>query len=144
MGIPIHRRNTGNTRRRSKLMNEINVTPMVDVMLVLLIIFMITSPMLVGGVNVNLPKTNANAISGNFSPLVITINEKDELFLLETKIHLNSLANKLKEATKENKETPIFVKADKNLPYGKVLYIMSNIQNAGFSKVSLVSDIKHK
>jgi biopolymer transport protein TolR len=132
------------SRRRKKLMNEINVTPMVDVMLVLLIIFMITSPMLVAGLDVELPKTDSVAVSGEFKPLVISINRHGEIFIEETKIEKNDLLEKLKHITNEKKDTKIFVKGDTNISYGTVVEIMAYIHNAGFTKVALVSDIKSK
>src|SRR3954470_10556218 len=119
-------------RGRSRLMSEINVTPMVDVMLVLLIIFMITSPMLVAGIEVDLPETKSSPISGDYKPLVISMNKDGELFILETKIPASELLAKLSNITKEKKDTRIFVKGDKNVPYGKIVEIMAEISNAGF------------
>ena len=142
MGASIQGRNAG--RKRRKLMNEINVTPMVDVMLVLLIIFMITSQMLVAGIEVDLPQTESAPISGSFKPLVISIDKNEELYLFETLISKDTLIDKLKEITKENKDTRIFVKGDKSISYGVIVETMSRIQSAGFSKVALISDIKHK
>ena len=143
MGASIQGRENGGRKRR-KLMNEINVTPMVDVMLVLLIIFMITSPMLVAGIEVNLPKTESAPISGSFKPLVISIDKNEELYLFETIISKDTLIDKLKEITKENKDTRIFVKGDKSISYGIIVETMSRIQSAGFTKVALISDIKYK
>ncbi len=142
MGASIQGRDTG--RRRRKLMNEINVTPMVDVMLVLLIIFMITSPMLVAGIEVDLPQTESSPISGSDKPLVLGIDKNERLFLLDTLISKDSLVEKLKEITKENKDTRIFVKGDKSVSYGVIVETMARIKNAGFTKVALISDIKHK
>ena len=143
MGASIQGRGNGGRKRR-KLMNEINVTPMVDVMLVLLIIFMITSPMLVAGIEVDLPKTESAPISGSFKPLVISIDKNEELYLFETMISKDTLIDKLKEITKENKDTRIFVKGDKSISYGVIVETMSRIQSAGFTKVALISDIKYK
>ena len=143
MGTSIQGRENGGRKRR-KLMNEINVTPMVDVMLVLLIIFMITSPMLVAGIEVDLPKTESAPISGSFKPLVISIDKNEELYLFETIISKDTLIDKLKEITKENKDTRIFVKGDKSISYGVIVETMSRIQSAGFTKVALISDIKYK
>ena len=143
MGASIQDRENGGRKRR-KLMNEINVTPMVDVMLVLLIIFMITSPMLVAGIEVDLPKTESAPISGSFKPLVISIDKNEELYLFETIISKDTLIDKLKEITKENKDTRIFVKGDKSISYGVIVETMSRIQSAGFTKVALISDIKYK
>jgi biopolymer transport protein TolR len=131
------------TRGRGRLMSEINVTPMVDVMLVLLIIFMITSPMLVAGIEVDLPETKSSPISGQDTPIVISLNKQGEIFITETKIPAVELVAKLTNITQEKKDTRIFVKGDKNLSYGKIVEIMAEIHNAGFTKVALISDIKH-
>lgn len=125
-------------------MNEINVTPLVDVMLVLLITFMITAPMLVAGIDVDLPKTESAPLSGQFKPLVITIDKSNELYITETKVDPKELIPKLKNITKEKKDTRIFVKGDKSVPYGIIVETMSLIHSAGFTKVALISDIKHK
>ena len=138
----VHTNRSNGSRHRSKLMSEINVTPMVDVMLVLLIIFMITSPMLVAGIDVELPKTDSAAISGDSKPLEITINKHGEVFLLDTKIEKTKLVQKLKDVTKEKTDKKIFVKGDKNIAYGEIVDVMALIYNAGFTKVALVSDIK--
>ncbi len=141
MNIQLSNRN--NQRSRSNLVSEINVTPLVDVMLVLLIIFMVTSPMLVSGINVDLPETTASSIASQNEPLVISINNKGELYLLETKIARQNLADKLINITKEKKDTRIFVRGDKNISYGEVVSVVAEIHAAGFSKVALISNIKH-
>lgn len=133
-----------NRNNRRRLMNEINVTPMVDVMLVLLIIFMITSPMLVAGIEVDLPKTESAPVSGQSKPLVISIDKNQQLYITETKIDPKELITKLRNITKEKKDTRIFVKGDKTVPYGIIVETMSRIHSAGFTKVALISDIKHK
>ncbi|ABE04347.1 protein TolR [Rickettsia bellii] len=132
-----------NRKSKRAVVSEINVTPLVDVMLVLLIIFMITSPMLVSGVNVDLPETNSSPISGQDEPLVVTINNKGEVFLLETPIERKYLTDKLVNITKEKKDTRIFVRGDKNVSYGEVVEIVSEIHAAGFSRVALISNIKN-
>ncbi|ABV79609.1 TolR [Rickettsia bellii OSU 85-389] len=132
-----------NRKSKRAVVSEINVTPLVDVMLVLLIIFMITSPMLVSGVNVDLPETNSSPISGQDEPLVVTINNKGEVFLLETRIERKHLTDKLVNITKEKKDTRIFVRGDKNVSYGEVVEIVSEIHAAGFSRVALISNIKN-
>jgi biopolymer transport protein TolR len=142
MAINISKNNS--RRGRGRLMSEINVTPMVDVMLVLLIIFMITSPMLVAGVEVDLPETKSSPISGQDTPLVITVNKEGDIFITETKTPFSELVTKLKNITKEEKDTRIFVKGDRNVSYGKIVETMAEIHNAGFTKVALISDIKHK
>lgn len=142
MAISISRNKRGRNKR--KLLSEINVTPMVDVMLVLMIIFMLTSPMLVAGVEVDLPETDSKPVSGDYKPLVISINKQGEIFIMETKIPHSELLTKLKNLTKEKSDHRIFIKGDKNVPYGKVVETMAEITNAGFTKVALVSDIKSK
>lgn len=132
------------SKKRRRLMSEINVTPMVDVMLVLLIIFMITTPMLVAGIEVDLPETDSAAVSGQFKPLVISIDKRGEIFIFDSKIDQNTLIQKLKDITKEKTDTRIFVKGDKNISYGVIVETMARIHNAGFTKVALISDIKHK
>ncbi|KAJ6644863.1 Tol-Pal system protein TolQ, partial [Pseudolycoriella hygida] len=127
---------------RNNLASEINVTPLVDVMLVLLIIFMITSPMLVSGINVDLPETTSSPLSGQDEPLVVSINNKGELYLLETKISRKHLASKLSDILKEKKGARIFIRGDKNVSYGEVVEVVAEIHAAGFSKVALVSNIK--
>ncbi|MFK7967717.1 MAG: protein TolR [Rickettsiaceae bacterium] len=142
MAMIISKNNKNRGKRR--LMSEINVTPMVDVMLVLLIIFMITSPMLVTGVQVDLPKTKSAPISGQDKPISIDINKQGEIFILETKIPAEELIAKLENIAKEQqKDTQrIFIRADKTLSYDKVFKIITKIQNAGFTKLALVSDLK--
>ena len=136
----------GNSNRREnrRLMNEINVTPMVDVMLVLLIIFMITAPMLVVGIEVDLPETESAPVSGQFKPLVISIDKNNDLYIAETKIGTKELITKLENITKEKKDTRIFVKGDKTVPYGIIVKTMSLVHSAGFTKVALISDVKRK
>ncbi|MCC8369252.1 MAG: protein TolR [Rickettsia endosymbiont of Oxypoda opaca] len=135
--------NSAIRRNKRALVSEINVTPLVDVMLVLLIIFMVTSPMLVSGINVDLPETNSSPISGQDEPLVISINNKGEVFLLETPIERKSLTAKLANITKEKKDTRIFVRGDKNVSYGEVVEVVAEIHAAGFSRVALISNVKH-
>lgn len=132
-----------NRKSKRAVVSEINVTPLVDVMLVVLIIFMITSPMLVSGVNVDLPETNLSPILGQDEPLVVTINNKGEVFLLETPIERKHLTDKLVNITKEKKDARIFVRGDKNVSYGEVVEIVSEIHAAGFSRVALISNIKN-
>ena len=134
----------GSGRNRRRFMSEINVTPMVDVMLVLLIIFMITSPMLVAGIDVDLPETDSAAVAWQTEPLVISINKHGELYLFETLIAPEELVAKLQAVTNEKTDTRIFVKGDKNVAYGRIVEVMASIHEAGFTKVALISDIKHK
>ncbi|AFC74616.1 protein TolR [Rickettsia parkeri str. Tate's Hell] len=132
-----------NRKSKRAVVSEINVTPLVDVMLVLLIICMITSPMLVSGVNVDLPETNSSPISGQDEPLVVTINNKGKIFLLEIPIERMHLTDKLANITKEKKDARIFVRGDRNVSYGQVVEIVAEIHAAGFSRVALISNIKN-
>ena len=131
-------RNTS-TRTRRALNSEINVTPFVDVMLVLLVIFMVTSPMLVAGVNVDLPKTKSSPLSGQDEPLAITIDKKGNIYLQENKINIDELPKKLEAVLGEKKDTRIFVRGDQSANYGKVVVVFSSLKEAGFNNVALVT-----
>lgn len=130
-------------RRRTAIVSEINVTPLVDVMLVLLIIFMITSPMLVTGVSVDLPETNSQEVSANKEPLTVTIDKNGKVYIMESLIDHRNLTIKLKSITKQKMDSRIFVRGDKTVPYGKIMKIVGQISEAGFSKVALITDIKY-
>ena len=113
---------------------------MVDVMLVLLVIFMITAPLLTVGVPINLPKTKAKALPEDQAPLEITINEKENIFIQETEIELENLIPRLIAISKNKNDTKIFIRADKVLSYGKVMEIMGMVSSAGFNRISLITD----
>ena len=131
--------NTSSRRARRKIVNEINVMPLIDVMLVLLVVFMITAPMLITGVDVNLPQTNSKALPGTDEPLVISIDKEGKIYIMDTIIDKNTLIDKLKAITHEKYDTRIFIRADQQLSYGKIMHVMSQISNAGFMQVGLVS-----
>jgi biopolymer transport protein TolR len=122
-------------------MAEINVTPMVDVMLVLLVVFMITAPLLTVGVPVDLPKTKASRVVGQDEPLVITINAEGKLFIQDTELALESLAPRLQAVTANRTETRIFVRGDKTIAYGQVMAVMGAVNRAGFKRVALITEI---
>ncbi|MCR5225142.1 MAG: protein TolR [Alphaproteobacteria bacterium] len=129
---------------KSKLapMSDMNVTPMIDVMLVLLVIFMVTAPLLTVGVKVNLPTANAPNISGNETPIVVHIDSEGRVFIGEVEVDVATLPAKLKAITKENSaDTKIFVRGDKSLSYGKIMDVMGKISSAGFKKVVLVTEL---
>jgi len=126
----------------NKPMSEINVTPFVDVMLVLLIIFMITAPLLTTGVSVDLPKTDSQTLPGQDEPITVTINKEGKVFLGENLIQVNTLTAKLKAITSIKPSTRIFIRADENIPYGQVMNIMSVITKAGYKKVALITKPK--
>ena len=127
--------------RSKKPMSNINVTPLVDVMLVLLIVFMITAPMLTVGVQVDLPQTNTNQLNSDADPLIITMNKNREIFIQDALVSLEDLIPRLKAISKVNSKTRIFVRGDNLLPYGEVIEIMGKIQTAGYEKVALVAKL---
>jgi biopolymer transport protein TolR len=122
-------------------MSDINVTPLVDVMLVLLVVFMITAPLLTVGVPVDLPKTEASQMVGQDEPLVVSVNAKGEVFLQETPITLEQLVPRLVAITQNKKDTRIFVRGDRAIAYGKVMEVMGTVNLAGFSRVALVTQL---
>lgn len=131
------------SRSRSRsLMSEINVTPFVDVMLVLLIVFMVSAPMLTVGVPVNLPNSDADSLPDDKEPLTLSINSLGEIFIQDTKIGFNELIPKLLAVSKNRTDTRIYVRGDKNINYGRVMEIMGKLSGSGFSKVALLSEIK--
>jgi biopolymer transport protein TolR len=134
---------TGASRGRGRYrpMAEINVTPMVDVMLVLLVIFMITAPLLTVGVPVDLPKTKAASINEAIEPLVISINAEGKVFLQETETPIDSLVPRLQAITLNKPDTRIFVRGDKSVPYGQVVEVMGLVSSAGFTHVALVAEM---
>ena len=126
-------------KRRYQPMSNINVTPFVDVMLVLLVVFMVTAPLLTVGVKVDLPSAESNVIQGNDEPLTVSINSAGQIYLQEGLIRVQELVPKLQAITGENPEARIFVRGDKEINYGVVMEIMGVINSAGFDKVALVT-----
>ncbi|MBI2240738.1 MAG: protein TolR [Magnetospirillum gryphiswaldense] len=140
MGAAVGPRKGGRNRHRP--VSDINVTPMVDVMLVLLIIFMVTAPLLTAGVQVDLPKTSAAPIKGDDQPLSVSIDAKGDIWIQETMVTLEELAPKLQAITAQKPDTRIFIRGDKGIDYGRVMEVMGNLGSAGFTKVSLVTEMK--
>ena len=122
-------------------MSDINVTPLVDVMLVLLVVFMITAPLLTVGVPVDLPKTNASQMVGQDEPLVIAVNSEGAVFLQETKISLEQLVPRLEAITENKKDIRIFVRGDQSIAYGQVMEVMGAVNLAGFTRVALITEL---
>lgn len=123
-----------------RLMSEINVTPLVDVMLVLLIIFMVAAPMMMQGTDVQLPRTESKPIPSKEERLVITLNKKQEIFINEYRVTRDELQEKLKILYQNRKEGEVFLRADRSLPYGFVVQVMSDIKNAGVEKLGMVTE----
>ncbi len=119
---------------------EINVTPFVDVMLVLLIMFMVTAPLLTVGVQVDLPETSADTLPEETEPLTLTINAKGEIFIQETKVEYEKIIAKIMAVSNNRTDTRIFVRGDKTINYGRVLEIMGMLSGSGFTKVALISE----
>ncbi|MGE5799671.1 MAG: protein TolR [Syntrophaceae bacterium] len=124
----------------NKPLSEINVTPLVDVMLVLLIIFMVTAPMLQMGIDVNLPRVKAKSINVSEEKLVLTINGKQEIFINEFKTALPDLSTKLESIFKTRTDRELFMRADKEVPYGFVVQVMSEVRKAGIDKLGMITE----
>lgn len=131
--------NVSQGRGRKKLVSEINVTPMVDVMLVLLIIFMITAPMMTEGVDIDLPETTSKALRQNEKPLVVSIQKDQKIFLDGKPVSEKLLLQELTRLPETMKEESVFLKADKEVPYGFVVNIMAGIKTAGFNKLGMIT-----
>jgi len=125
-----------------KTISDINVTPFVDVMLVLLIIFMVTAPLLTAGIKINLPESSSILKNEKKDPVTVTVNSKGEIFLQKKKFSAESLIKKLLQLKKQNKDLKIYVKGDKDLNYGEIMNLMSLINKSGFKKVALVTKFK--
>jgi biopolymer transport protein TolR len=129
----------GFRRRRTRPMSDINVTPMVDVMLVLLVIFMITAPLLTAGVQVDLPKTSAAAVQGQDEPIAVTIDRHGHIFIQESEVALDTLAPRLAAVAQNNRDVRVFVRGDQGIPYGQVMAVIGAVHTAGFGKVALLT-----
>lgn len=133
-----HRLNRMNSE--SRLVADINVTPLVDVILVLLIIFMVTAPMLQMGIDVNLPTVKARSIDVTEDKLVLTVNGRKEIFINNYKTTLNDLGPKLQNIFKTKIEKEVFMRADKEVPYGFVVQVMSEVRKAGVDKLGMITE----
>ncbi len=135
----------GSARRRMRQayrpMSQINVTPMVDVMLVLLVIFMVTAPLLTVGVPVDLPETEAQPLIEPDEPLVITVDAEGRIFLQETGIPLANLVPRLEAITRNKADTRIFIRGDRTVTYGRIMEVMGMVNAAGFTKVALIAEM---
>ena len=129
----------GNTNGSKRLVSEINVTPLVDVMLVLLIIFMVTAPMMTQGVDVDLPETTAKPLRQKEEPLLVTIKKDGQIYFNDIKLDQSLLKQQLSVLSKADHEKPIFLKADKLVPYGLVVSVMADIKDSGFDKLGMIT-----
>lgn len=131
----------GGRSRAYRKMSDINVTPFVDVMLVLLVVFMITAPLLTAGVDINLPRSDANPITDEDNkPLEVSITDKGRIYIGETEVERDRLINLLSAMTENDQDRRIFIRADQSLNYGKVMDILGALNKAGFRKVALLSN----
>jgi biopolymer transport protein TolR len=139
-GVTVGRRR----HRRKPVMAEINVTPMVDVMLVLLIIFMVSAPLLTVGVPLDLPQTQAKSLDNDKEPLTVSVNTKGEVFLQNTEIKVDELVAKLQAITQARggSDERIYVRGDKKVDYGTVMRVMGRLSAAGFRRVALVTEVE--
>jgi biopolymer transport protein TolR len=131
-------------RRSARPMSEINVTPMVDVMLVLLIIFMVTAPLLTVGVPIELPKSEAKQLEGDKEPLTISVDPEGKIFLQETELQIDEIVPKLTAIAKNGYDERIFVRGDRRVNYGVVMRVMGTISAADFRRIALISDLEEK
>ncbi len=139
----------GGGRRRRKRgsarpMSEINVTPFVDVMLVLLIIFMVTAPLLTVGVPIDLPKTESKEIEGDKEPLTISINKEGKIYLQESEIELDEIVPKLLAISEQGYEERIYVRGDRSSNYGAIMRVMGTVSAAGFRRIALVTELEDR
>jgi biopolymer transport protein TolR len=125
---------------RQQAFTEINITPFVDVMLVLLVIFMVAAPMMTAGVTVDLPQTSAGPVSGQDEPLSVSIAADGKVYIQKTAVAVKDLGSKLKAIAGAKKDTRIFVRGDKAVDYGKIMQVVGEINAAGFGKVALITD----
>ena len=144
MGMSIgNNGSSGGRRRRGRaskaLMSEINVTPLVDVMLVLLIIFMVAAPLMTVGVPIDLPDTQAKALNTDTKPITISVNQQGQIFIEDTEIPIEEIVPKLQAIAKTGYDERIFVRGDKTADYGAVMKVMARISAAGFKNIGLVS-----
>jgi|TARA_B110000967_G_C18776330_1_gene505752 biopolymer transport protein TolR len=124
---------------KSKPFSEINVTPFVDVMLVLLIIFMVTAPLLTVGVQVDLPESNADSLQSDNEPLELTISKDGNIYIQETEVKIKELIPKLIAITDNRLDTKIYVRGDEVINYGKVMRVLGELSGSGFTKVALIT-----
>lgn len=132
---------SGRGRRGRRPQADINVTPMVDVMLVLLIIFMVAAPMMTSGINVDLPKTDAKPVNSDTKPITVTVKEDGSVYLGDNAVDMSQLVDQLRAVSQNDPEHRIFVKGDQHINYGRVMEIMGRITAGGFTHVALLAQM---
>jgi len=145
MGASLAGSGNGSRRRRGRRnppMSEINVTPFVDVMLVLLIVFMVTAPLLTVGVPIDLPDSQAKPLEGQTEPLTISVDNEGRVFLQDTEITIEELIPKLTAVAEQGVEERVFVRGDRTVDYGTVMRVMGRLNSAGFRRIALVTDME--
>lgn len=143
MGASVGRSSGGSRlsrKYRGRRFNDINITPMVDVMLVLLIIFMVTAPMLTAGIPVDLPKVKSSPLQGDDNPLEFSIQDDGKIFLQKTPIRVEEIGTKLRAIAGEKTDTRIFIRGSQSVDYGRVMKVVSEVTAAGFTKVALITE----
>ncbi len=132
----------GNSKSRGRYrpLAEINVTPLVDVMLVLLIIFMVAAPLMTSGVKVDLPKASAAPLGQDAKPITVSINGEGHIYLQDTEVQLPDLVTKLQAVAENQPDRRIFVRGDRNIAYGRIMQVMATITQGGFTKVALLAE----
>ncbi len=126
--------------KHSELMSDINVTPFVDVMLVLLVIFMVTAPMMIEGLNVDLPEASAKPLDSEKEHLIISINKQQQIFINDFEVSVESLRDKLLKILQGRTDRDVFLKADKSIPYGTVVQVMAEIKGAGVEQLGMITE----
>lgn len=123
-----------------QFMSDINVTPFVDVMLVLLIIFMVTAPMMMQGVEVNLPQTTTKSVKTREDPLILSVTKKREIFLENHRVKLDDMETKIKSIFKYRREKEVLLRADKDVPYGFIIKVIAGVKRAGIDKLGMITE----
>lgn len=127
--------------KKHHVVSDINITPFVDILLVLLIIFMVTAPMITSSVDVTLPEGSADKISDKIQPIPVSIKSNGSIFIEEDSVKISSLPEKLLAVSNNNLNRKVYVRADKNLDYGRVMKVVRLINNSGFNQVSLATEL---
>ncbi len=124
----------------NRMLSSINVTPFVDVMLVLLVIFMVTAPMMETGIDVNLPEVESGSVEGQDEPIIVSVDKKGNVFINKKQISLGKLRGNLTAIVKRNKNKTVYLRADEAVPYGKVASTMATIRSSGIKKIAMITE----